>query len=204
MAAIPGVLTAVLVGSDRLLDQSPLRVDLGTGSPARLLVVLFSLLAFALLTTLIALRRGKYGLGSGATPLSVAAGLVVPVYAFATLAWPLRSYGPAAESEASLHPWGVPCFAIAAIVGLVVLATFTSALRWAVPVARGPRGAAVGAAAGAWAGLSVFIHCPAFEPTHLIVGHVVPIVAFTLLGVFVIPRALRPAAAPRRGSPAPG
>ncbi|XXV24480.1 NrsF family protein [Sorangium sp. So ce1389] len=180
-----------------------MRVDLGTGSPARLLVVLSSLLAFTLLMTLIVLRRGKHGLGSGATPLSVAAGLVVPVYAFATLAWPLRSNGAAAES-ASLHPWGVPCFAIAAIVGLVVLATFTSALRWAVPVARGPRGAALGASAGAWAGLSVFIHCPAFEPTHLIIGHVVPIAAFTLMGVFVVPRALRPEAAPRRGSPAPG
>ncbi|WP_437683918.1 NrsF family protein [Sorangium sp. So ce131] len=194
VAAIPGVLTAALVGADRIWDhQEPLRADLGTGSPVRLLVVLASLLAFTLLTTLIALRRGRHGLGSREQQLTVAAGLVVPVYAFSTLAWPLRSDHPAALSAAAaLHPLGLPCFAIAAIVGLVVLASVTSALRWSVPVASGARGAALGACAGAWSGLSVFIHCPAFETTHLIIGHFAPIVAFTLLGVSVVPRVLRP------------
>ncbi|AUX43956.1 uncharacterized protein SOCE26_054130 [Sorangium cellulosum] len=193
VAAIPGVLTAALVGADRIWDQEPLRVDLGTGSPARLLVVLASLLVLTLLTTLIALRRGRHGLGSRERQLAVAAGLVVPVYAFSTLAWPLRSDHPAVLSDtATLHPLGLPCFAIAAIVGLVVLASVTSALRWSVPVASGARGAALGACAGAWSGLSVFIHCPAFETTHLVIGHVAPIVAFTLLGVSVVPRVLRP------------
>ncbi|WP_437877048.1 NrsF family protein [Sorangium sp. So ce513] len=193
VAAIPGVITAVLVGTDRILDQSPLRDDLGAGSPARLVVVLSSLLVFTLLTTLVALRRGRHGLGSGERQLNVAAGLVVPVYALSTLVLPLRSNDPAMLSAAAaLHPWGLPCFVVAALVGLLVLVAFASALRWSVPVASGPRGAALGAAAGAWAGLSVFIHCPAFEPTHLVVGHLLPIVAFTALGVIAVPHVLRP------------
>jgi hypothetical protein len=50
----------------------------------------------------------------------------------------------------------------------------------------------VGAAAGAWAGLSVFIDCSATDEQHLLVAHVLPIAAFTLLGLAAIPRALRP------------
>ena len=48
------------------------------------------------------------------------------------------------------------------------------------------------AAAGAWAGLGIFIYCPATEYHHLLVGHVLPIAALTLLGLAAIPRALRP------------
>lgn len=193
VAAIPVVMTVVLLGTEVLIDQSPLRADLGAGAPGLLVVVLSSLLVFTLLTMFVALRRGRHGLGSGAKPLIVAAGLVVPVYALTALAIPLRSNDPAVLSRvASLHPWGVPCFVVAAIVGLFVLVILTSALRWSVPVARGPRGAALGASAGAWAGLSVFLHCPAFEPTHLIIGHIVPIGAFIALGALAVPHALRP------------
>jgi hypothetical protein len=53
------------------------------------------------------------------------------------------------------------------------------------------RGGTLGAAAGAWAGLGIFIFCPSGDPWHLLVGHVLPIVAVTLLGFIVIPRVLR-------------
>lgn len=193
VAAIPVVMTAVLIGTDVLIDQSPLRVDLGAGAPGRLVVVVSSLLLFTVLTTFVTLRRGRHGLGAGAMQLTVAAGLVVPVYALSTLAIPLRTHDPAVlSSAASLHPWGIPCFVVAALVGGFVLVTLTRALRGSVPVASGPRGAALGASAGAWAGMSVFLHCPAFEPTHLIIGHVVPIAVFTALGAIAVPRALRP------------
>ena len=46
--------------------------------------------------------------------------------------------------------------------------------------------------AGAWAGLGILIYCPATEYHHLLVGHVLPIAALTLLGLAAIPRALRP------------
>ena len=67
-----------------------------------------------------------------------------------------------------------------------------TALRRSAPVASRLRGAALGAAAGAWAGLGIFIYCPATEYHHLLVGHVLPIAALTLLGLAAIPRALRP------------
>src|SRR5262249_57934019 len=89
-------------------------------------------------------------------------------------------------------PWGLRCLSIATAVGLLVLVTFTAALRRSVPVASRLRGAALGAAAGAWAGLSVFIFCPAIELRHLLVGHLLPIAALTLVGLAAIPRALRP------------
>jgi hypothetical protein len=39
--------------------------------------------------------------------------------------------------------------------------------------------------------MSVFIFCPATEGPHLLVGHVLPIAALTLLGLAATPRAIR-------------
>jgi hypothetical protein len=91
-----------------------------------------------------------------------------------------------------ISPWGLRCLVIATIVGMLVLASFGAALRRAVPVASRLRGAALGAAAGAWTGLAVFIFCPSDDFQHILVGHVLPIVAFTLLGAVASPRVLRP------------
>ena len=124
--------------------------------------------------------------------LSLVAALVTPVYAVLTLADPLEVSRAAAASLANLSPWGLRCLTVSAAVGLLVLLTFTAALRRSAPVASRLRGAAVGAAAGAWAGLSVFVFCPAVELRHLLVGHVLPIAVFTLVGLMAIPRALRP------------
>jgi hypothetical protein len=66
------------------------------------------------------------------------------------------------------------------------------ALRRAVAVAIRPRGAALGAAAGAWGGLAVFVFCPSGEPQHLLIGHVLPIALFTLLGGVALTKVLRP------------
>ena len=71
---------------------------------------------------------------------------------------------------------------------LLVLVSFTAALRRSAPVASRLRGAALGAAAGAWAGLGVFLFCPATDHRHLLVGHVLPIAIFTLLGLAAVPR----------------
>ena len=67
--------------------------------------------------------------------------------------------------------------------GASVLAIFAVTLRRAVAVAVGLRGAALGAAAGAWAGLAVFAFCPSGELQHLLIGHVLPIVLLTMCGV---------------------
>ena len=117
---------------------------------------------------------------------------VTPLYSALTLASAQGAGEVATASLAAVSPWGPRCFALSAAVGLVVLISFTAALRRSAPVGSWLRGAALGATAGAWAGLSVFIYCPATEYHHLIVGHVLPIAASTLLGLSAIPRALRP------------
>lgn len=91
-----------------------------------------------------------------------------------------------------ISPWGARCMVIAALVGAAALGAFVAALRWAAPVATRARGAALGAAAGAWAGFAVFVFCPSSDTQHLLVGHVLPVLVFTLPGVLAAVRALRP------------
>jgi len=118
--------------------------------------------------------------------------LVTPIYAALTLVIPLEGSGATAAALAELSPWALRWLAIAVTVGLLVFVSFTAALRRSAPVASRLRGAALGAAAGAWAGLGVFLFCPATDHRHLLVGHVLPIAIFTLLGLAAVPRALRP------------
>ena len=193
-AAIVPLLTAavLLVASQIVYDRPALRIQEGTPVTLHLLVVLLLIVGLTLSATLIALGRGERGLGAGVVALSLVAALVTPVYAVLTLADPLEVSRAAAASLANLSPWGLRCLTVSAAVGLLVLLTFTAALRRSAPVASRLRGAAVGAAAGAWAGLSVFVFCPAVELRHLLVGHVLPIAVFTLVGLMAIPRALRP------------
>jgi hypothetical protein len=91
-----------------------------------------------------------------------------------------------------ISPWGSRCLVISAIVGVGVLAILVAALRRAVPVASRLRGAALGAAAGAWAGVALFVFCPSDALQHILIGHVLPIAALTLLGAAVGPRWLAP------------
>jgi len=91
-----------------------------------------------------------------------------------------------------LHPLGLPCALVASAVGLIVLTAFGIALRRAVPAAPVNRAAALGAAAGAWAGVALFLQCPAKDALHLLVGHSLPVAAFAVLGAIALPRLLRP------------
>jgi hypothetical protein len=193
MAIVPVVTAAVLLVASHIIYHRPvLRIDLGTHPTSDLLIVLVLVIGLTLSATLIAVGRGNRGLGSGATSLVLVALLVAPIYAALTLVHPLETNEVAAASVTKLSPWGLRCAAVAASVALLVLVSFTVALRRSVPAASRLRGAALGATAGAWAGLAVFIFCPAIEYRHLLVGHVLPIAAFTVLGLAATPRALRP------------
>jgi hypothetical protein len=44
-------------------------------------------------------------------------------------------------------------------------------------------GAAIGAASGAWGALAIQLHCAHTSPTHVVLGHILPVVALTLVGV---------------------
>ena len=193
MVVVPFVAAAVLLLASQLVyDRPALRVDLRTHPTARLLIGLLLVVGLTLSATLVAVGRGERGLGPGVVSLLAVALLVTPIYAVLTLVGPPEVASATAAMLAELSPWGLRCLAIATAVGLLALISFTGALRGSAPVASQLRGAALGAAAGAWAGLSVFIFCPATEFRHLLIGHVLPIAAFTLLGLAAIPRTLRP------------
>jgi hypothetical protein len=194
--AIVPVLTAiiVLIASELVYGQPAAGLAIAVGSRAALLTVLALLAAVALVSTSFALRQGRSGLGIGSAWLVSIAALVVPVYAALTVLQPVHS-GAADEIALTgvvISPWGLRCLFVATLVSGGVLVILAGALRRAVAVSSNLRGAALGAAAGAWGGLAVFAFCPSGEPQHLLVGHVLPVAIFTLLGGVALARALRP------------
>jgi hypothetical protein len=194
--AIVPALTAmvVLISSEFVYEQPAAGLAIDVASTAGALTVLALLAGLALASTLFALWQGRSGLGIASTWLVSIAALVVPVYAALTVLQPLHSgvADDVASTGVVISPWGLRCIFIASIVGVSVLAIFAVVLRRAVAVASGLRGAALGAAAGAWAGLAVFAFCPSGNLQHLLVGHVLPIAFLTFAGGVALRRALRP------------
>jgi negative regulator of sigma F NrsF-like protein len=195
LAVVPALTTlVVLIASEWVYRQPAAGLDIDVASPGAALTILGLLAGLALAATLSALSQGRGGLGIAAMWLVSIAALVVPVYAALTVLQPLHS-GAAddvAFTDVAISPWGWRCILIATVVSASAMAVFAVALRRAVVVASGLRGAALGAAAGAWGGLAVFAFCPSGELQHLLVGHVLPIAAFTLLGGIVLAKVLRP------------
>lgn len=146
--------------------------------------------AVTLAATYLALTQGRNGLGAMAAVLIAIACLIAPLYTILIAPEPLHTSGTVLEAT-QISPWGVRCLIVASIVIAFALTGFLFALRRAVPVSVRLRGAALGAAAGAWAGLALLFFCPAAERLHLLVGHSLPILAATLLGALLAPAALR-------------
>jgi hypothetical protein len=180
----------VLMASAIVYQRPAVGLYFAARSTPHLLLAFFLLIGLTLTATFIAISRGRRGFGSGLVSLLVVAGLVAPAYAALVLVSPVHTDGPNPASVV-ISPWGGRCLLISSIVGGLVLASFTIALRRSAPVASWLRGGALGAAAGAWAGLGTFMFCPSGDPQHLLLGHVLPVIAFTLVGFAAIPRALR-------------
>ncbi|MGZ3417622.1 MAG: NrsF family protein [Polyangiales bacterium] len=154
-------------------------------APSGALIALTAVLAvLAIATSAIGLTTGSRGLGAPLTTLAIAAIATAPIYASLTMMWPQPLVGQGASP--------VNCFVMATAIGAVVLTGLTFALRHAVPAAPLARGALVGACAGAWAGLAIHMHCPATDKMHILVGHALPLLVATLLGVLIVPRFLKP------------
>src|SRR5262245_28338556 len=184
-AIVPALtVLVVLIASEWLYGRPTAGLEIDVASPGAFAIVFALLAGLTLAATLSAVSQGRRGFGIAAAWLVSIAGLVAPVYAALTVLQPLHS-GAAddlALTGVAISPWGWRCIFIATIVSASTMAIFAVALRRAVAVATGLRGAALGAAAGAWGGLAVFVFCPSGELQHLLVGHVLPIALFTLLG----------------------
>jgi hypothetical protein len=186
LAIVPTLTTlVVLIASGLVYGQPAAGLDIDVASSAAVLTTMSLLIGLALASTVFALWQGSGGLGIASMWLVSIAALVAPVYAALTVLQPLHS-GAADDvslTGVAISPWGLRCILLASVVGISVLGIFAVALRRAVAVAVVLRGAALGAAAGSWAGLAVFAFCPSGELQHLLIGHVLPIVLLTLCGV---------------------
>ncbi|HEY4159700.1 MAG TPA: NrsF family protein [Polyangiaceae bacterium] len=171
-------LVFMFAGGVRVSGRSPLLV-LGTalGSGA---------LASAVVS--VVLSRGRSMIGrSRVTLVSVA--LTAPV---ALLAWKL-SYS--ARFAGALEAWparpGMRCLALTLAIGALPL--FALLMRWKKTDPAHPRaqGLAMGAAVGLSAAALVDLWCPVAHVSHLLLGHVLPIVLLASLGCWLGARLLR-------------
>jgi len=173
------VVIALIAGGLALI-----RPDLAQLPCVPLLSVTFGVGLLGVSTLLVALAPGRRGLGASVTWLVALATLTAPLYAMVTL---LAALGTRPEIPA------VPgCFSMSLGFAAIALTGLTWALRRSVPAAPVARGALLGANAGAWAGLIIHLHCPCGDRLHILVGHVVPIAIFAVVGAVLTPRFLRP------------
>jgi negative regulator of sigma F NrsF-like protein len=186
------LIAALVLGASMAVYQRPaVGLTFGVRSAPALFAVLCALLGITCVSTAVALHRGRSGLGASLASLAAIAVLVAPLYAALSLANPVHIAGMQ-PAWVDISPWGARCFFIACGVGTLVLASSAIVLRRAVPVASGWRAAAIGAAAGSWAGLAVFVFCPSGDRQHLLVGHVFPVMALVAAGALTLARRLRP------------
>jgi hypothetical protein len=195
LVIVPLLTLAVVFIASEVVYGEPaagLRIDVASVGAMFTMLALLGVLAMA--SSLFALWQGRDGLGINSLTLTSIAALVVPVYAALTVVRPLHS-GAAddvALTGVAISPWGLRCLLVATVVSVPALAILAAALRRAAVVSTQLRGAALGAAAGAWGGFAVFVFCPSGNLQHLVVGHVVPIAIFTVLGAVVLTRVLEP------------
>lgn len=130
----------------------------------------------AALATTFAVIRGTTMLGRSLRTLATVTAFV-PVATFAWLVLFHQRYTP------PFSRIGYRCLALTLVSALAPLAMMIASRPRAAhaPIAQG---AAFGAVAGAWAGVSVAVWCPLAEPSHVVVGHVLPLVILAVLGAF--------------------
>jgi hypothetical protein len=187
------LLTAAVawIGSELVYHHAAFGLVVNAAKSGQRTGMLVLLIAIAIAVTLVAVWRGRRGFGAAAILLAASSALVAPLYGAITMIRPLHLHD-ASVTDVTISPWGVRCALIAAVTGLGATGVLALTLRRAVPAATKLRGAAIGAAAGAWAGIAVFAFCPSAGSQHLLVGHLLPVVALSLIGALATPRWLRP------------
>lgn len=156
----------------------------------------FSTVAAALLLAILAVALatlpGKRGLGAPVVWLAVVVALTPALYAAITMIVPMHPQGAVGSfaSFVDVVKGSWRCFVMSIGVGGLSGLGLAWSMRRAVPTAPRLRGAALGAAAGAWSGLALHIHCPMFDRGHIMIGHFLPILLFAIVGALVGPRVL--------------
>ncbi len=133
-------------------------------------------LLLAVAAASVAWWRGKSQVGRSQTVL-VAVALLVPI---ATYIWMVSWHGRYAEPFSRV---GYRCLAMTLASGAPLLAAAIWLRQRTIAVHPVASGAALGAAAGAFGGISVDLWCPLTNSPHVLVGHVLPMVVLALAGM---------------------
>ncbi len=139
--------------------------------------------ALALAATWGAVGRGGSMLGRARIALVIVATLTAPaIYAWVmgcTLGWP--------GVRATSAPWAanIACLVATTVFSLGPLAGFALVRLRSDPVHPRLTGAAIGAAAGAWGGVLIDMHCGNVHPFHVAFGHVMPVLVYVALGALL-------------------
>ncbi len=149
-------------------------------SAGRPVMLTFGLTAGALLLSVasasVAWWRGKSQVGRSQTAL-MAVALLVPLVTYVwMISWNARYVEP-------FQRIGYRCLAMTLASGGPLLFAAVWLRKRTVAVHPVAGGAALGAAAGAFGGISVDLWCPLTNSPHVLVGHVLPIVLLALVGM---------------------
>jgi hypothetical protein len=169
---LPVVLSALVHGPD------------AGGRPCGYVVALAAAwLMVSALATWGGVLRGQSMLGRPASWRVVVATLtpvaLLVTAAMAALVWPQTMTDDAGPRH---H---VVCIVFTFLNALGPLVAFALIRRRSDPVAPRLTGGAIGAAAASWGALSVELHCGHASPGHVLIGHLMPVVLLTLIGVAV-------------------
>jgi hypothetical protein len=133
-------------------------------------------LLLALASASVAWWRGKSQVGRTQTALAVIA-FLVPIV---TYVWIVSWHGRYVEPFQRV---GYRCLAMTLASGGPLLAAALWLRKRTITVHPVAGGAALGAAAGAFGGITVDLWCPLTNSPHVLVGHVLPIVVLALVGM---------------------
>jgi hypothetical protein len=139
--------------------------------------------AIAVGVSLVAAARGRMMLGRPRSLLAFVALACAPaVFAWVmgcTIGW------PAVRDAQGTWATHVGCFVWTSILALGPVVALSLSRRASDPVHPRATGAAIGAAAGAWGGVLIDLHCPLTGPLHVALGHVLPVLLYAGLGALV-------------------
>ncbi len=163
-------------------------VHLGTRPTQVVALTTVGWLLIAFAATWGAFGRGRSMLGRPAGWLLVVALATAPTFLSWFLMWTMMW----PEASAPVPAFGIhlACFTTTIVFSLSPLVAFVVARRGSDPVHPRATGAALGAAAGAWAGVMIDLHCPVSATAHVLVSHVAPIVFLAIAGAWLGRRVL--------------
>jgi hypothetical protein len=163
-------------------------LHLGTRPAQVVAITAAGWLIVALVATWGAFGRGRSMLGRPIGWLVVVALATAPTLLLWFLMWTMM--WPEASAPVPAFGLHLACFMTTIVFSLSPIGAFVIARRHSDPVHPRATGAALGAAAGAWAGVMIDLHCPVSATAHVIIGHLMPIVFLAVAGAWLGRRVL--------------